>query len=105
MYCCMYAVARYSRAVGNAGSSSTAVLKCSTATGYWAFLNACTPLLSSSRDFSFWQLVPSTVNAAAARTSVSLRLINLLSGLHFGGHQADLVDTGTVCGVNRPSHP
>src|ERR1039458_9099053 len=49
MYCCMSANARYNCAVSKVGSSSTAVLKHSTAAGYSALLNAWTPLFNWTR--------------------------------------------------------
>src|SRR4051794_12472452 len=74
MYCCMYAVARYSRAVEKLGSSSTAFLKLSTASAYCALLNACTPLFSLSRDCSCLQPALSRATAARLRMRMGLRI-------------------------------
>src|ERR1035438_235441 len=73
MYWLIYAVARYSRAVGNSGSSSTAFLKNSTASEYLVALKACTPRLRLSRALSFWHpdvRVTSAMSAAASTISL-----------------------------------
>src|SRR5262245_60428821 len=40
---------------------------------------------------------------AAARTNTHLRI--LLSSLHLGGHQTDLIDAGAMSDIDRLGHP
>src|SRR5438477_6921617 len=85
------------------GSSSTAVLKCSTASGYCALVNAATPLLSWSRALSWLQPEFRAAIAATAKTKIRLRI--LLSSLHLGGHQTHLVDSSAVRNIDSLGHP
>src|SRR4051812_17115716 len=47
--------------------------------------------------------MPRTANAATARTNITLRM--LLPGLHFRGHQTDLIDAGAVSDIDRLGDP
>src|ERR1035438_4553542 len=88
------------------GSNSTAVLKCSTASGYWALLKADTPLLIWSRAFSCVQLVPRAASAATARINATFRMGGkLLFSQVLEGHQSDFVDTRAMRDVDRPGYP
>src|SRR5437016_5627535 len=85
------------------GSSSTAVLKCSTASGYCALLNACIPLLMWSRARSLLQPMFAAARAHAARTRTHLRM--LLPCLHLGGHQTYLIDARAMRDIDGFGHP
>src|SRR5438034_4778885 len=107
MNCCEYAVARYSSALVNSGSSFIASWKKSIAFSYLASRKARTPLFRLSRACNFAQLA-----AASARTSkepnvnsffvMAFRASLLRRNLF--GHQTNLIDARALSDIDDLHH-